>query len=258
MTCQEVNDYLDRSSLGDGAELPAMLRKHLQSCGCCRSLWEMLSRRPCPRQVPQQVRSRIEDQVLGSLEPVAPVAGVGKLTLSFFSIFGGVSALFVIWGASPGAPGIQSLPFAAFVAMAGLAGVLLSWTLSREMAPGEKRYVSPPVTLFLSSLGLFAAAVVVFPWTVGESFFVQSWSCFQHGALMSLPAAGLAVILLRRGAILTPGVVGAAAGLLAALVGVVGLHFSCTTQAAPHIALGHLGIVALGAGVGYLAGRLIP
>jgi hypothetical protein len=75
---------------------------------------------------------------------------------------------------------------------------------------------------------------------------------------MSLPAAGLAVILLRRGAILTPGVVGAAAGLLAALVGVVGLHFACATQAAPHIALGHLGIPVLGAGLGYLIGRLIP
>ena len=258
MTCEEVNNYLDRSSPANGAELPEVLRKHLESCRCCRSLWQLLSRRACPRQVPQEVRSRIEQQVLGSLEPVAPLAGVAKLTLSFFSVFGGISALFVTLGASPGAPGIKSLPFAAVVAAAGLLGIMLSWTLSREMAPGEKRYLSPPGTLLFSVFGLFGAVLLVFPWTVGEQFLVQSWSCLQHGALMSLPAAGLAVIVLQRGAILTPGMVGAAAGLLAALVGIVGLHFSCAIQAAPHVVLGHLGVAVLGIGLGYLASRLIP
>ena len=258
MTCREVNEYLDRASPADWAGLPEMLHKHVENCECCRALWELLSRRPCPRRVPQQVRTRIEQDLLGSLEPVAPLPGTGKLTLGFALIFGGWSVLFVGLMASPAAPGVNSFPFAAVVGFASIVGLVVSLALSREMTPGEKRYVSPTVAHSLALLALAAAVALAFPWRIDEGFLAESWKCFRAGFLISLPAAALAVLLLRRGAPLSPETVGAGAGLLAGLVGLLSLHFSCSIAAAPHITLGHVMIPVAGVLIGHTAGRLLP
>jgi hypothetical protein len=258
MTCREVNEFLDRRSPPDWAGLPEMLRKHLEGCECCRGLWEFLSRRPCPRQVPPQVRSQIEHDLLGSLEPVAPLPGTGKLTFGFALIFAGLSALFVGLLASPAAPGVNSFPFAAVAGFASVVGLVVSLALSREMAPGEKRLVSPTVAHSLVLVALFAAVALAFPWRIDEAFLVEGWKCFRAGFLISLPAAGLALLLLRRGAPLSPETVGAGAGLLAGLVGLLSLHFSCSIAAAPHIALGHVMVPVAGVVIGHTAGRLLP
>jgi hypothetical protein len=258
MTCQEVNEYLDRSGATDRAGLPEVLRKHLEKCECCRALWELLSRRPCPRQLPQQVRSRIEHELLGSLEPVAPLPGTGKLALGFVLVFGGLSALYVALFADPGAPGVHSFSFATVAGVAAAVGLLLSLVLSREMAPGERRYVSPGLVQSSALAGLFAAVALVFPWRIDGPLVAESWHCFGAGFLMSLPAAGLALLLLRRGAVFSPEAVGAGAGLLAGLVGVLSLHFSCPIATAPHVVLGHVLIPVAGVGIGYAAGKLAP
>jgi hypothetical protein len=258
MTCQEVNGYLDRTGPSDWAGLPEMLRKHLEICESCRGLWELLSRRPCPRQVPQQVRSRIEQDLLGSLKPVSPMPGTGKLTLGFALIFGGWTVLFVGLLASPKAPGVNSFPFAAVAAFAAVVGLVVSLALSREMAPGEKRYVSPTVAHSLALLALFAVVAAAFPWRINQPFWAESWGCFRAGFLISLPAAALAVLLLRRGAPLSPETVGAGAGLLAGLVGVLSLHFSCPVIAAPHVVLGHVMVPVAGVLIGHTAGKLLP
>ena len=258
MTCREVNQYLDRNSGVDWAGLPEQLRKHMENCEGCRTLWELLSHQPCPRQVPQQVRSRIENEVLGSLEPVAPLAGTGRLTLGFALIFGGWTVLFVGLLASPAAPGVNSLPFAAVAAFASVVGLVVSLALSREMIPGEKRYVSPTVAHSLALLALFGVVALAFPWRMNEPFLAEAWKCFRAGFLISLPAAALAVLLLRRGAPLSPETVGAGSGLLAGLVGVLTLHFSCPIVAAPHIALGHVMVPVALVLIGHTAGKLLP
>jgi hypothetical protein len=258
MTCREVNQYLDRNSGVDWAGLPEQLRKHMENCEGCRMLWELLSHQPCPRQVPQQVRSRIENEVLGSLEPVAPLAGTGRLTLGFALIFGGWTVLFVGLLASPAAPGVNSLPFAAVAAFASVVGLVVSLALSREMIPGEKRYVSPTVAHSLALLALFGVVALAFPWRINEPFLAEAWECFRAGFLISLPAAALAVLLLRRGAPLSPETVGAGSGLLAGLVGVLTLHFSCPIVAAPHIALGHVMVPVALVLIGHTAGKLLP
>jgi hypothetical protein len=258
MTCREVNKYLDRNSGLDWARLPEALRKHLETCEGCRTLWELLSRAPGPRQIPQQVRSRIESDVLGSLEPVAPLAGTGKLTLGFALIFGGWSLLFVALLASPAAPGVNSFAFAAVAAFASVVGLVVSLALSREMIPGEKRYVSPTVAHSLALLALFGVVALAFPWRVDEPFVAAAWKCFRAGFLISVPAAALAVLLLRRGAPLSPETVGAGSGLLAGLVGVLSLHFSCGIIAAPHIALGHVMVPVAGVLIGHTVGKLLP
>ncbi len=258
MTCREVNQYLDRNSGVEWAALPEDLRAHLESCEGCRTLWELLSQQPCPQPLPQQVRSRIETELLGSLEPVAPMAGTGKLTLGFALILSGWTALFVGLLASSAAPGVRSAPFAAVAALASVIGLVVSLALSREMAPGERRYVSPTVAHALALLALFGVVALAFPWSINEPFWAAAWKCFRAGFLISLPSAALAVLLLRRGAPLSPETVGAGAGLLAGLVGVLTLHFSCPIIAAPHIALGHVMVPLALVLIGHTAGKLLP
>ena len=117
--------------------------------------------------------------------------------------------------------------FAGVLGIVGAAAFLLAFTLSREMVPGEKRLLTPARLFLVSLVPLFLTVFLLFPWESGNNPAPQSWHCFKAGCMFSLPAAGLVVLVLRRGAVLSLGIVGAGAGLLAGLVGVVVLHFGC-------------------------------
>jgi len=256
MTCQEVNDYLDRTSPADASGLPEVLRKHLDGCECCQRLWELLSRRQRAGQIPEPVRSRIEQDLLSSLEPVKPLPNPGRLTLWFLLVFGGSAALFAGLLAASNAPGVTTFSFAVFAGVIGVIAVWLSVTLSREMVPGEIWRLSRVATHAVAVVGLFGAAALVFPWRVDEPFVQGAWKCFKAGFVLSLPAAVLLLLLLRRGVLFSPRFACAGAGFLAGLVGLVTLHFSCPTIGAAHITLGHLMIPATGAAIGFAAGHL--
>jgi hypothetical protein len=256
MTCQEVNEYLDRTSPADVSGLPEVVRKHLDNCECCQRLWGLLSRRPCPRQVPELVRSRIEQDVLGSLEPVKPLPEPGKLTLAFALVFAGFSALFAALMASSNAPGVSTGSFAAFGGIIGVIALWLSVTLSREMVPGEIWRLSRIATHAVAVVGLFGAAALVFPWRIDEPFAQEAWKCYKAGFVLALPAAVLAVWLLRRGVLFSPRFACAGAGFLGGLVGIFSLHFSCPTIGAAHITMGHLMVPVTGAVIGFAGGHL--
>ena len=70
----------------------------------------------------------------------------------------------------------------------------------------------------------------------------------------NVPVVLLFVLILRRGAVLSLGAVGAAAGP----IGVVVLHFACGMHTAPHIAMAHLGVPLAGTVTGFLMGRFLP
>jgi hypothetical protein len=256
MTCQEVNEYLDRTGPADASALPEMLRKHLDGCECCHRLWTLLSRRPRPNQVPEPVRSQIERDLLSSLEPVKPLPQPGKLTLQFALIFGGFSALFAAVMAASNAPGVTTLSFAVFAGMIAVIALWLSVTLSREMIPGEIWRLNRVTTHALAVIGLFGSAALVFPWRLDEPFAQEAWKCYRAGFVLSLPAALLALLLLRRGVLFSPRFACAGAGFLGGLVGIAALHFSCPTIGAPHIAVGHLLVPVTGAVIGFAAGHL--
>ncbi len=258
MTCQEVNEYLDRTSVTEASALPEMLRKHLDSCDCCRRLWSLLSGPSTADQVSDPVRSRIEHDLLSSLEPVKPLPQPGWLTLQFALVFGGFSALFVGLLAASNAPGVTSLPFAVFTGVVGVVALWLSVTLSREMIPGEIWRMSRVATHAVAVIGLFGAAALVFPWRMNEPFFQEAWKCYKAAFMLSVPAAAVALLLLRRGVLFSPRFACAGAGFLGGLVGIIALHFSCPTIGAPHIALGHLMVPATGAAIGFAAGHLLP
>ena len=256
MTCGEVSKHLDGADTRRRGGLPAQVREHLEQCGPCQALWDFLTRQDTAQLEPELL-SRVSRTVQQSLEPVKPLPSARLLTLGFLLIFGVISAGFVGISGLRGADAMGNMTFAGMLGVIGAAAFLAAFTLSREMAPGEKKIFTAPRLFLLLLMPLFLAASVLFPWDFSHNILSGSWKCFRHGFLFSLPAAGLVVLLLRRGAVLSLGVVGAGAGLLAGLVGVAVLHFACGMNNAGHVALGHLGIPLAGAVIGAAIGRLL-
>jgi hypothetical protein len=73
--------------------------------------------------------------------------------------------------------------------------------------------------------------------------------------MVAIPAAAMAWIILRRGAVLDAGAFGASAGLFAGLAGVTVLQFNCPYLEATHIMVWHAGMVIFSTAAGFLAGR---
>jgi hypothetical protein len=257
MTCSEAGIHLHDGAGAGTSSLPNAVGEHLKSCVACRAIWDFLARREPAAPVPAPLQTKITDTVLASLEPVVPLMCAWKLTLGFVLIFGVISGVFVALSGLRGTADAGTVSFTALLGTIGVAVFLLSIVLTREMAPGTPRLLTPArlfITLFATILTIIA---VLFPWETGDGLFAHTWHCFRSGAFFSVPAAILIVLLLRRGAVLSMEVAGAGAGLLAGLAGMTVLHFGCTIQSAPHIMIAHFGIATAGALVGFLSGRYL-
>lgn len=255
MTCSDVGLELTRAARKPASELSAEVRRHLEACEHCRKVWEFPVGSSEPDQAADERHAEITRAITESLDPVTPLPGSTLLTAGFLLMFSLLSAVFVGWAGIRGTATMGSMQFAGVLGIVGASAFLLAVTLSREMVPGEKRLLTPARLFLLSLAPLFLTVFLLFPWESGSNPAPPSWHCFKAGCLFSLPAAGLVVLVMRRGAVLSLGVVGSGAGLLAGLVGVVVLHFACGIPNAPHIALAHLGVPLAGAVVGGLMGR---
>lgn len=254
--CDRVAAYLESGGASERAQLPADLSRHLESCDGCRWLLSFATD-SAPAGVDSDVADRIHQKMLETLQPVRPLPSRGMLALLFVAIFVGVSALavFATGGSAASAMTSQQLlgMLAAILLSAGLAG----YWVSGEMAPGEKRWVGAAGLCGASLLGLGLAVMFLFPWNMPENFWAGSLKCFRAGFLLSIPAVAPIAFLISRGFPLSLRSAGAAAGLLAGLVGFLFLHMKCTLYAAPHIGVGHLAAPLAGAMAGYLGGLLI-
>ena len=258
MTCSEAGEHLHRTSREGWTQLPKAVREHLEKCAPCRAVWDFLTRRDPAEGVGPAVEAKIKSSILDSLREVRPLPSAARLTAGFLIIYAILSGGFVAASGVSGPLEMGVLRFAGILGLIGAVVLMLSATLSREMAPGSPRLLTP-ARLFLSSLAvLFCVVAVAFPWDVGGTFLLHSWMCFRAGLMYSCPAAAFIILLLRRGAVLSLAVAGAGAGLMAGLVGVTVLHFGCNLLTAPHIALAHLGIALAVALLGYMLGRYLP
>ncbi len=257
MTCSQAGEHLHRTPPEGWGQLPQAVREHLEKCAPCRKVWDFLTRHDSSERVAPEVEAKIKSSVVGSLEAVRPLPGA-RLTAAFLLIYAALSGIFIAITGVGGALEMGAFRFAAILGVVGAVILLLSVTLSREMVPGSPRLLTP-ARLFLSLLAaLFLAVTVAFPWDVSGTFLPQSWMCFRTGLMYSFPAAALISLLLRRGAVLSLGVAGAGAGLMAGLVGMTVLHFGCSLHTAPHIAMVHLGIALAVALLGYALGHYLP
>ena len=199
MTCREVSEHLDRGARESRMALSAELREHIDKCSACRALWEFLfeSETPETTTVP---RPEVEELLLADLEPVRPIPSKTTRAMGFLAVFGLVSAVFVGVMGVQGTAGMAGLQLAGVLAAAVLSAAMVSISLSAGVTPGESR-LFPCIKVVLTGLtGLIALTAALFPWETGQDFLAHGLGCFVTGFAYSLPALGITLLLVRRGA----------------------------------------------------------
>ena len=78
--------------------------------------------------------------------------------------------------------------------------------------------------------------------------------CMKSGLTYAIPAAFLFWLLVRKGAILYPKLIGAMAGALAGLIGLSVLEINCSNLNVFHILVWHWGVVLISSAAGALLG----
>jgi hypothetical protein len=208
-----------------------------------------------PVEASAAAEQRIAERLVRSLQPVTPLPSRAVLVAAFLAIFAAVTALLFAFVGTRGAQHMTVLQLAGVLAAILAAAGLASFSLSGEMTPGQRRLVRPGTMTAGILFVLFALIWGLFPWARGA---IQGWHCFLSGFVCSIPAVLLVLWVVRKGAPLAYGTVGATAGLLGGLVGMAAIHVGCSLLSAPHMAAGHLTIPLAGAIAGYLAGWTLP
>jgi hypothetical protein len=254
MTCRDIDRVLDRRWGRTEQPLPPEAADHLRGCERCRDLLTLADAAEAPAPVSVDVQARIEQSLLGSLEAVRPLPSPGRFLLGFLGTFTVALAL----GAS--VSGIRSVAvmtgwqFGAVSAVLGLGAVAAAASLSRQMFPGGRQLVRPSVVLGVITAAVAGCWALLFPWRLDAGFWAWGMKCSGFGLIWVLPAAALLWRLLRRSVVLSPGVTGATAGLLAGLAGATVVHLGCRSTTAPHLTVWHAGIVVTSALAGFALG----
>jgi hypothetical protein len=97
----------------------------------------------------------------------------------------------------------------------------------------------------------------LFRFQAEHHFWANNWACIKAGTPIGALAAVPLWLVLRRGAILSPGLTGAATGLLAGLVGTTALEIHCPNLDVRHILVSHLGVAVIGLIAGLVLGLAV-
>jgi hypothetical protein len=256
MTCTQIDEFLDDPASSRAATFPGWVDEHCRRCERCRSLLELLRSKAPVMPAVSDLESLVERTVHRPLEPVSPLPRARTFAMVFLGIF----ALLAVGGISlMGSAATRAMSAWQFVGMGSILGagaVLLSISLSRQMRPGSYHRIRPGIlALLLPSVCLLAYAGL-FPWMIDSKFLTSGMRCASVGLLSAVPPGMCFWLVTRRGALLSPGVAGATAGLFSGLLGALILHFGCVLVQAPHLVLWHGAVPVMSAVFGFLLGQL--
>jgi hypothetical protein len=254
VTCRDMDDVIS-SHAGDSV-LGPQSAAHLVHCARCRSLTNLLDEaaagdrlRPSERQL-----RRIQTNIAAGLKPVRPLPLSPIFLFAFATIFLLVAAAgaFLL-----GMNGWRSLTIAqrsaVFLTLAASA-ILLAVSLVRQIVPGSKHAFSPATLPLAILAGLMIMMAATFRSRQDSAFMASGLMCMKNGLAYAIPAAFLLWLTLRRGAILFPKLIGAAAGGLAGLIGLSVLEVNCPNLNVFHVLVWHGGVVLISSLGGALVG----
>jgi hypothetical protein len=256
MKCSDFNRVLADSERSAILQLPEQAREHLRTCVGCQRFMRVTNLSTGAELPRPELLRQLEQSFTSDLRPVRPLAP----RRYFFAAFASTFVLIVALGAYRlGVFGIPVMSLAQNVGVLGAlaaSACLLAWSIVQQMGPGS-RHRLPPAVLPVAVIACLALVMAsVFPVEDEGNFWTQGWVCLRSGTPFGLLAAIPFWFLLRRGAILSPRVAGAATGLLAGLVGTTALEIHCPILELSHILTWHLGVAILGAVVGFFVGLL--
>jgi hypothetical protein len=257
MNCVDFDRALARQDTLAPRGLSAEAAEHLRNCPRCRALLEVLSAPPSASELRPELARAIGERIGRNLAAVRPLRPAGYYAAGFaLSFLAPIAAGIGILKAS-GIAGMSPSMIAIVFGGLAVCGGLLAISLAADMAPGDRRLL--PSTALTGGILLVLAAMIwaLFPYQRETRFWLQSGKCLLVGIGFAVPAAVLAWGLLRRGAVLSPAVSGAAAGLLGGLAGAVVLEIHCPDWNVAHILVAHWGTALACAAAGLLAGAIM-
>jgi hypothetical protein len=250
MNCREVEEALTISNTGGTDKVTQSVRAHIEECKNCREFARIVELPSSDAQIDPGQIDRLQKMIVGDLRPVRPLLPTWVFFLAFVIVFVALSYMGVSYLKPYGwfvlMPAQKVAIFSSLAASAGL----LAFSLVRQMVPGQKSLLRPgllPIVLFV-----FLCLVVasVFQVKADPHFLQWGYRCMKAGVPYGIPAALVFWLILRRGAILSPRVVGAITGMLAGLVSTTVLEVHCPYLNVWHILVWHFGIALLGLLVG--------
>ncbi len=252
MNCREVEEALAISNAKETGGLMQSVRAHIEECMSCREFARIVALPPADARIDPSQLDHLQKMIIGDLRPIRPLLPSWIFLAAFALIFVALSVLGV-WYLRPYG-WFMLMPvqrIAVFTTLAASAA-LLAFSLVRQMVPGQKSLLRPellPVGVFV-----FLCLVVagVFQMRTDPHFLQSGEACLNAGLPYAIPAGFVFWLILRSGAILSPRVVGAIAGMLAGLVSTTVLEVHCPNLNVWHILVWHVGIALLGLAVGLL------
>jgi hypothetical protein len=197
---------------------------------------------------------KIAESLADNLRPVRPLAPARYFVGAFVGIFVSIVALSVYRLGAFAIAVMTPLQTTAILSTLAIGTGLVVYSLVNQMVPGSRHRI-PPALLAVGITILVAMVIaVLFQVQQEENFWGNAWVCIRAGTLVGSLAAVPFWLVLRRGAILSPRMTGAAAGLLAGLAGTSMLEMHCPILDAWHILLSHLGVAILCALAGLAVG----
>jgi hypothetical protein len=249
MTCRDIDSALMRQEA-----LPPETREHVRDCPRCAALLQALPAGGDGIELRPELARAIGERIARDLSPVRPLRPAAWYAAGFAAIFLApiVAGIGLLRPAGIAAMNASMIAIA-FGCLAVGAG-LLAISLAADMAPGSRRFLPPAVLTSGVLLAVAATLWVLFPYRAETGFWVNSGNCLLAGFEFAAPAALLAWVLLRHGALLSPAVSGASAGLLGGLAGAVVLEIRCPDWNVAHVLVGHWGTALGCATLGLLTG----
>jgi hypothetical protein len=214
-------------------------------------------------EVPQRISGAVPDPawLAGVRKTFAESAAPVRPLPSNFTIMalcvGVFIALGVLLALPVGLPGFNKMSVAArwmdFSALLLLALVLAGGVVE-QMIPGSRRTMRPVWSVLFAIVLVSLTALVLFPEFSTARFVPRGIGCLRYGLLSSIPAAGLTLVLMRRGFVTDPTAGAVAGGAFSGLLGVAVLALHCPIFSAPHVIVWHAGVIVITSAIGACIG----
>ena len=252
MTCRDLDDFVSSGSAN--WVQPEGYGEHLRACQRCRGLVRLLEEAGKGLVPSESQLMQIKTGIVENLQPVRPLPPSRVFLAACAIIFLFVAAAGVLRLGTNGWAALNLWQRAGMFTTLGASAILLAGSMVRLMVPGS-RHILPPAAL---PVGILLALMLVIATAFrshGELAFVaDGLVCIKNGLTYSVPAALLFWLILRRGAILSPKLIGAVTGGLAGLIGLSVLEINCPNLNIFHILVWHWGVVLISSLAGALVG----
>jgi hypothetical protein len=249
MNCNDVERALSEES-----RLPLPAQEHVRSCNRCQELIRALDASVAVDPPSPATLRQIADRMAASLRPVRPMPPARYFFGAFVAIFASIVALGVYRMGAFAIRVMTPLQTAAILSALAISTGLLAYSLVHQMVPGSRHRIPPTLLPVVITISLTIAIAVLFQFQHERNFWRNAWGCIRAGTPIGALAAVPFWLVLRRGAILSPGMTGAVTGLFAGLVGTTVLEIHCPNLNGWHILVSHLGVAILCALAGLVIG----